>query len=347
MAADILERNNALPGQEEPGPDAAGTGARYDDEAGETYDVLEDPEFQPDPTDIASEDAETPATDEDLADIGSGMPDVVASYLKDISRIPLMTIDEEQTAATAASNGDESAKQALANANLRLVVSVAKRYTNRGVEFTDLIQDGNLGLLKAVDKFDPTLGYRFSTYATWWIRQSITRGLSDHGRTIRIPNHALGQLSKINKAAVVLQQELSQKPEPADIAERTGIPEDRVRYILKVSQSLTSLDAPCGEDGDMSIGDMIGDEGRGIDDSLNKAMLHDSIQEALGTLKPREKQVIIQRFGLDGKPPRTLEDVAANYGITRERIRQIENKAMRRLRHPKISRKLLDFLSDD
>ncbi|MBQ8229629.1 MAG: RNA polymerase sigma factor RpoD [Clostridia bacterium] len=278
-----------------------------------------------------------------LSDIG--LDDPVKMYLKDIGRVPLLSADEEVDLAKRMMEDDEAAKKRLSEANLRLVVSIAKRYVGRGMLFLDLIQEGNLGLMKAVEKFDYQKGFKFSTYATWWIRQSITRAIADQARTIRIPVHMVETINKLTRVQRVLLQELGREPTPAEIAEKMGVTEDRVREIQKIAQDPVSLETPIGEEEDSHLGDFIEDEKTTTpSDSVAFTMLKEQLLGVLDTLTPREEKVLRLRYGIDDGKPRTLEEVGREFNVTRERIRQIEAKALRKLRHPSRSKKLKDFL---
>ena len=271
--------------------------------------------------------------------------DSVKMYLKDIGRFPLLTAEEELLYAKAMSEGDAKAKERLINANLRLVVSIAKRYVGRGMAFLDLIQEGNLGLMKAVDKFDYTKGFKFSTYATWWIRQAITRSIADQARTIRIPVHMVETINKLIKVSRSLLQTLGREPTSEEIAEAMGISEARVIEIQKIAQDPVSLETPIGEEDDSHLGDFIEDTSATAPiDAAEANMLKEQVNEILGTLAPREAMVLILRYGLRDGRPRTLEEVGKVFNVTRERIRQIEAKALRRLKHPNKTKKLRDFL---
>lgn len=273
--------------------------------------------------------------------------DPVRMYLKEIGRINLLTSDEEFEYAKRAEEGDEEAKRMLAESNLRLVVSIAKRYVGRGMLFLDLIQEGNIGLMKAVDKFDPTKGYKFSTYATWWIRQAITRAIADQARTIRVPVHMVETINKLARVQRQLIQELNREPTDEEIAKKLGITIDKVREVYKISQDPVSLETPIGEEDDSHLGDFIKDERTmGPEEYATIEMLKEELAGVLGTLTDREEKVLRLRFGLDDGQCRTLEEVGQIFGVTRERIRQIEAKALRKLRHPSRSRKLKDFLTD-
>ncbi len=271
--------------------------------------------------------------------------DPVRMYLKEIGKVPLLTADEEIELAKRMENGDEDAKKRLAEANLRLVVSIAKRYVGRGMLFLDLIQEGNLGLIKAVEKFDYRKGFKFSTYATWWIRQAITRAIADQARTIRIPVHMVETINKLVRVSRQLLQELGREPTAEEIAEKMDIPVERVREIMKISQEPVSLETPIGEEEDSHLGDFIQDDNVPVPaEAAAFTLLKEQLQEVLGTLTEREQKVLRLRFGLDDGKARTLEEVGKEFNVTRERIRQIEAKALRKLRHPSRSRKLKDYL---
>ncbi len=276
---------------------------------------------------------------------GVSIEDPVRMYLKEIGKVPLLSAEEEISLAKRMEQGDEVAKKRLAEANLRLVVSIAKRYVGRGMLFLDLIQEGNLGLIKAVEKFDYRKGYKFSTYATWWIRQAITRAIADQARTIRIPVHMVETINKLIRVSRQLLQELGREPTPEEIAKEMELPVDRVREILKISQEPVSLETPIGEEEDSHLGDFIQDDNVPIPaDAAAFTMLKEQLEEVLGTLTDREQKVLRLRFGLDDGRARTLEEVGKEFNVTRERIRQIEAKALRKLRHPSRSRKLKDYL---
>ncbi len=271
--------------------------------------------------------------------------DSVKMYLKDIGRVPLLNAEEELQLAKEMAEGNTEAKEKLINANLRLVVSIAKRYVGRGMSFLDLIQEGNLGLMKAVDKFDYTKGFKFSTYATWWIRQAITRSIADQARTIRIPVHMVETINKLIKISRALLQKYGREPTQAEIAEAMGISEARVVEIQKIAQDPVSLETPIGEEDDSHLGDFIEDTSATAPiDAAEANMLKEQVNEILGTLAPREAMVLILRYGLRDNRPRTLEEVGKVFNVTRERIRQIEAKALRRLKHPNKTKKLRDFL---
>ena len=276
---------------------------------------------------------------------GVSIEDPVRMYLKEIGKVSLLTADEEIELAQRMEKGDENAKKRLAEANLRLVVSIAKRYVGRGMLFLDLIQEGNLGLIKAVEKFDYRKGYKFSTYATWWIRQAITRAIADQARPIRIPVHMVETINKLIRVSRQLLQELGREPSPEEIAEEMDMSVDRVREILKISQEPVSLETPIGEEEDSHLGDFIQDDNVPVPaDAAAFTLLKEQLIEVLGTLTEREQKVLRLRFGLDDGRARTLEEVGKEFNVTRERIRQIEAKALRKLRHPSRSRKLKDYL---
>lgn len=271
--------------------------------------------------------------------------DPLRMYLKEIGKVPLLTAEEEVELAKKMEKGDERAKQKLAEANLRLVVSIAKKYVGRGMLFLDLIQEGNLGLIKAVEKFDYRKGYKFSTYATWWIRQAITRAIADQARTIRIPVHMVETINKFIRVSRQLLQELGREPTPDEIAERMELPVERVREIIKISQEPVSLETPIGEEEDSHLGDFIQDENVPVPaDAATFTLLKEQLNDVLDTLTERERKVLILRFGLEDGRSRTLEEVGKEFNVTRERIRQIEAKALRKLRHPSRSKKLKDYL---
>ena len=307
----------------------------------------EDLDIEDDDDDIilTEDDEIDPATIDLSVPDGVSIEDPVRMYLKEIGKVPLLTADEEIELAKRMEKGDDYAKQKLAEANLRLVVSIAKRYVGRGMLFLDLIQEGNLGLIKAVEKFDYRKGYKFSTYATWWIRQAITRAIADQARTIRIPVHMVETINKQIRVSRQLLQELGREPTPEEVAEKMDISVDRVREIIKISQEPVSLETPIGEEEDSHLGDFIQDENAPVPaEAATFTLLKEQLQEVLGTLTEREQKVLILRFGLEDGRSRTLEEVGKEFNVTRERIRQIEAKALRKLRHPSRSRKLKDYL---
>ncbi len=311
-------------------------------------DVLRIPDLEePDEEEIILDNED----EEDLSKIDLSVPeeisieDPVRMYLKEIGKVPLLSADEEIELAKRMEEGDHEAKKRLSEANLRLVVSIAKRYVGRGMQFLDLIQEGNLGLIKAVDKFDYRKGYKFSTYATWWIRQAITRAIADQARTIRIPVHMVETINKLIRVQRQLLQELGREPYPEELAKEMNLPVDRVRDIQKISQEPVSLETPIGEEEDSHLGDFIQDDNVPVPaDAAVFALLKEQLLEVLDTLTERERKVLRLRFGLDDGRARTLEEVGKEFNVTRERIRQIEAKALRKLRHPSRSRKLRDFL---
>ena len=290
------------------------------------------------------EDIEVEKIDLSVPD-GVSIEDPVRMYLKEIGKVALLSAEDEIELAKRMELGDQEAKKRLAEANLRLVVSIAKRYVGRGMLFLDLIQEGNLGLIKAVEKFDYRKGYKFSTYATWWIRQAITRAIADQARTIRIPVHMVETINKLIRVSRQLLQELGREPTPEEISQEMGMPVERVREILKISQEPVSLETPIGEEEDSHLGDFIQDDNVPIPaDAAAFTLLKEQLQEVLGTLTEREQKVLTLRFGLEDGRARTLEEVGKEFNVTRERIRQIEAKALRKLRHPSRSRKLKDYL---
>jgi RNA polymerase primary sigma factor len=296
-------------------------------------------------------DVDDEPTEEELENIEFSVPDGVSiedpvrMYLKEIGKVPLLSADEEVELAKKMETGDLDARKRLAEANLRLVVSIAKRYVGRGMLFLDLIQEGNLGLIKAVEKFDYRKGYKFSTYATWWIRQAITRAIADQARTIRIPVHMVETINKLIRVQRQLLQELGREPYPEEIAKEMNLPVDRVREIQKISQEPVSLETPIGEEEDSHLGDFIQDDNVPVPaEAAAFTLLKEQLSEVLGTLTDRERKVLELRFGLDDGRARTLEEVGKEFNVTRERIRQIEAKALRKLRHPSRSRKLKDYL---
>jgi len=302
---------------------------------------------------VEEEDADLPLLDDaqigrlehELSAEGVALDDPVKAYLKEIGQVPLLSAEEEQTLARAARAGDADARRRLSEANLRLVVSVAKRYAGRGLPFLDLIQEGNLGLMKAAEKFEPDRGFKFSTYATWWIRQSITRAIADQGRTIRIPVHLVEHINRVRKTAGELLRKNGREPTAEEIAVRLEMEPDRVRELLQLAQEPVSLETPVGEEEDAHLEDFIQDEEAGIPvDEAGRQLLRRELMSVLKSLTPREERVITLRFGLDDGRPRTLEELGKEFNVTRERIRQIEAKALRKLRHPSRAKRLRDYL---
>ena len=304
--------------------------------------------------DLFSEDEDADPEDEiDVEHIdlsvpeGIGVDDPVRMYLKEIGKVPLLSPDEEIELAKKIELGDEEAKKKLAESNLRLVVSIAKRYAGRGMQLLDLIQEGNLGLIKAVEKFDYRKGYKFSTYATWWIRQAITRAIADQARTIRIPVHMVETINRLVRTQRQLVQKLGREATPEELAKELDMPVDRVREIMKISQDPVSLETPIGEEEDSHLGDFIQDNNVEVPaDAATYTLLHEQLMDVLSTLTEREQKVLRLRFGLDDGRPRTLEEVGRQFNVTRERIRQIEAKALRKLRHPSRSKILTDYLDE-
>ncbi len=302
---------------------------------------------------VEEEDADLPLLDDaqigrlehELSAEGVALDDPVKAYLKEIGQVPLLSAEEEQTLARAARAGDADARRRLSEANLRLVVSVAKRYAGRGLPFLDLIQEGNLGLMKAAEKFEPDRGFKFSTYATWWIRQSITRAIADQGRTIRIPVHLVEHINRVRKTAGELLRKNGREPTAEEIAVRLEMEPDRVRELLQLAQEPVSLETPVGEEEDAHLEDFIQDEEAGIPvDEAGRQLLRRELMSVLKSLTPREERVITLRFGLDDGRPRTLEELGKEFNVTRERIRQIAAKALRKLRHPSRAKRLRDYL---
>ena len=302
---------------------------------------------------VEEEDADLPLLDDaqigrlehELSAEGVALDDPVKAYLKEIGQVPLLSAEEEQTLARAARAGDADARRRLSEANLRLVVSVAKRYAGRGLPFLDLIQEGNLGLMKAAEKFEPDRGFKFSTYATWWIRQSITRAIADQGRTIRIPVHLVEHINRVRKTAGELLRKNGREPTAEEIAVRLEMEPDRVRELLQLAQEPVSLETPVGEEEDAHLEDFIQDEEAGVPvDEAGRQLLRRELMSVLKSLTPREERVITLRFGLDDGQPRTLEELGKEFNVTRERIRQIEAKALRKLRHPSRAKRLRDYL---
>ena len=318
------------------------------DELETVYDVLEKENIEI-VEDLEKELEEIEVSKEELEDLsvpeGVSIDDHVKMYLKEIGKVNLLDAEQETLLAKRMAEGDEEAKKRLAEANLRLVVSIAKRYVGRGMLFLDLIQEGNLGLIKAVDKFDYTKGYKFSTYATWWIRQAITRAIADQARTIRIPVHMVETINKLVRVSRQLVQELGREPTPEELSKELNMPLDKVREISKISQEPVSLETPIGEEEDSHLGDFIpDDDAPAPSEAASFVLLKEQLVEVLKTLTPREEKVLKLRFGLDDGRQRTLEEVGKEFNVTRERIRQIEAKALRKLRHPNRSKKLQDFV---
>lgn len=318
----------------------------YDTLESHNIEIIEDLD-EPTPEELERDKVDVPAADLETALNAEGIAidDPVKVYLKEIGRVPLLSGEEEIELARRMGEGDSAARKRLSEANLRLVVSIAKRYVGRGMQFLDLIQEGNLGLIKAVEKFDYTKGYKFSTYATWWIRQAITRAIADQARTIRIPVHMVETINKVVRVERQQLQELGRQPTADEIAEVMGMSVDKVREIMKVAQEPVSLETPIGEEEDSHLGDFIPDEDAPAPaEAASHTLLKEQLGDVLKTLTPREEKVLRLRFGLDDGRPRTLEEVGREFSVTRERIRQIEAKALRKLRHPSRSKKLKDFL---
>ena len=319
-------------------PEAATDSTLYDD-------VME--HLHEEQIDVLSDDLDSLQEDAETENSELSENDPVKLYLKEIGKVPLLSPKEEKNLALRIESGDQDAKKKLAEANLRLVVSVAKRYVGRGMLFLDLIQEGNIGLIKAIEKFDYRKGYKFSTYATWWIRQAITRSIADQARTIRIPVHMVETLNRLIRTSRDMVQELGREPTVEELSVRMNLPMDRIHELLLFSQEPVSLETPIGEEDDTHLGDFIQDSMIPVPaDAVDYAMLKEQITEVLGTLTKREEQVLRMRFGLEDGHPRTLEEVGKEFHVTRERIRQIESKALRKLKHPTRSRKLKDYLTD-
>ena len=300
-----------------------------------------------DDADDGADDGDTISLEDVALPKNASINDPVRMYLKEIGKISLLSLDEELALSKRVEEGDEEAKKTLAESNLRLVVSIAKRYVGRNLSFLDLIQEGNIGLMKAVDKFDASKGYKFSTYATWWIRQAITRAIADQAKTIRVPVHMVETINKLKRIQRQMTLELNREPTEEELAKKMGTTEEKVREIFKISQDPLSLETPIGEEDDSHLGDFLKDESSmSPEEYAINEVLKDEIQEVLCTLTPREEEVLKLRFGLKGGTCHTLEEVGNMFGVTRERIRQIEAKALRKLRHPSRSRKLKDYLSD-
>ena len=317
------------------------------DELDELYNALRENNIEIVSEDDSDNDDTTLLLDDNILTKDLTINDPVRMYLKEIGQIKLLTMEEELDLADRIANGDEEAKNTLAEANLRLVVSIAKRYVGRGMLFLDLIQEGNIGLMKAVDKFDVTKGYKFSTYATWWIRQAITRAIADQARTIRVPVHMVETINKLARIQRQLTLELNREPTEEELAKKMDISVEKIRDIYKISQEPVSLETPIGEEDDSHLGDFIKDETNvSPEEFATNEMLKDEIADVLSTLTEREEKVIRLRFGLEDGKSRTLEEVGQMFGVTRERIRQIEAKALRKLRHPSRSKKLKDYMGD-
>ena len=364
LLAELLEKakkngkisTNEIAALEEKGVDAETIGKFYESLEANGLDVdISGDDVVPMLDDIALPEIEElneieEVTEEEIVEVEADIEtystdDPVRMYLKEIGKVPLLSAGEEVELAIKMSEGDEDAKRRMAEANLRLVVSIAKRYVGRGMLFLDLIQEGNLGLIKAVEKFDYTKGYKFSTYATWWIRQAITRAIADQARTIRIPVHMVETINKVIRVSRQLLQELGHDPSAEEIAEEMGIPVDKVRDILKIAQEPVSLETPIGEEEDSHLGDFIPDEDASEpSEAASFSLLKEQLMEVLETLTPREKKVLELRFGIVDGRTRTLEEVGKEFNVTRERIRQIEAKALRKLRHPSRSKKLRDYI---
>ena len=318
----------------------------YDTLESHGVEIIEDfGDIQIDDVDLTKVANETAEYESGVSMEGVAIDDPVKVYLKEIGRVPLLTSEEEVRLAIAIKDGNEAAKKRLSEANLRLVVSIAKRYLGRGMQFLDLIQEGNLGLIKAVEKFDYTKGFKFSTYATWWIRQAITRAIADQARTIRIPVHMVETINKVKKVSSQLLHTTGHEPTADEISEELDMPVDKVREIMRVAQEPVSLETPIGEEEDSHLGDFIPDDDAPAPaDAASHVLLKEQLSEVLQTLTPREEKVLRLRFGLEDGRSRTLEEVGKEFNVTRERIRQIEAKALRKLRHPSRSKKLKDFL---
>lgn len=318
----------------------------YDTLESQGVEIVEDfDDIQLDDVELAKEVGGDDGMEPGVGADGVSIDDPVKVYLKEIGRVPLLTPEEEVDLAVRISNGDEAAKKRLSEANLRLVVSIAKRYLGRGMHFLDLIQEGNLGLIKAVEKFDYTKGFKFSTYATWWIRQAITRAIADQARTIRIPVHMVETINKVKKVSSQLLHQNGREPSAEEVAEELDMPVDKVREIMRVAQEPVSLETPIGEEEDSHLGDFIPDDDAPAPaDAASHTLLKETLDSVLDSLTPREEKVLRLRFGLEDGRSRTLEEVGKEFNVTRERIRQIEAKALRKLRHPSRSKRLKDFL---
>ena len=353
-ALDVTEINNFFTGDDLSTEQMEQIYSYLENHGIEVIPVIDDNLLAEDPLLLDDDDDERFMKDSDEDDIdldaidlleGIGTEDPVRMYLKEIGTVPLLSADEEMELAKKKAEGDEQAKERLIEANLRLVVSIAKRYTGRGMSFLDLVQEGNLGLIKGVEKFDYTKGYKLSTYATWWIRQSVTRALADQARTIRVPVHMVETINKMSKMQRKLTLELGYEPSVAELAEALDMSEDKVMEIMQIAREPASLETPIGEEDDSNLGDFVADNNIVTPEgNVESVMLREHIDALLGDLKERERQVIVLRFGLEDGHPRTLEEVGKEFNVTRERIRQIEAKALRKLRNPVRSKRIRDFL---
>ena len=353
-ALDVTEINNFFTGDDLSTDQMEQIYAYLENHGIDVIPVIDDNLLAEDPLLLDDDDDERFMKDSDEDDIdldaidlleGIGTEDPVRMYLKEIGTVPLLSADEEMELAKKKAEGDEQAKERLIEANLRLVVSIAKRYTGRGMSFLDLVQEGNLGLIKGVEKFDYTKGYKLSTYATWWIRQSVTRALADQARTIRVPVHMVETINKMSKMQRKLTLELGYEPSVAELAEALDMSEDKVMEIMQIAREPASLETPIGEEDDSNLGDFVADNNIVTPEgNVESVMLREHIDALLGDLKERERQVIVLRFGLEDGHPRTLEEVGKEFNVTRERIRQIEAKALRKLRNPVRSKRIRDFL---
>ena len=325
--------------------DLSGLDALYEALKAKGVDLAPEDEEEPDLP--ALDEEQIGSLEKELSPSGVTLDDPVKAYLKEIGAVPLLGAEEEAALAAAARAGDAQARRRLCEANLRLVVSVAKRYAGRGLPFLDLIQEGNLGLMKAAEKFEPERGFKFSTYATWWIRQAITRAIADQGRTIRIPVHLVENINRVKKTSSELLHQNGREPTPAEIAVRLSLEPDRVSQLLQLSQEPVSLEAPVGEEEDAHIEDFVQDDTAGIPaDEAGRQMLHRELVSVLASLTPREQRVLSLRFGLEDGQPHTLEELGREFNVTRERVRQIEAKALRKLRHPSRAKRLRDYLEE-
>ena len=353
-ALDVTEINNFFTGDDLSTEQTEQIYSYLENHGIDVIPVIDDNLLAEDPLLLDDDDDERFMKDSDEDDIdldaidlleGIGTEDPVRMYLKEIGTVPLLSADEEMELAKKKAEGDEQAKERLIEANLRLVVSIAKRYTGRGMSFLDLVQEGNLGLIKGVEKFDYTKGYKLSTYATWWIRQSVTRALADQARTIRVPVHMVETINKMSKMQRKLTLELGYEPSVAELAEALDMSEDKVMEIMQIAREPASLETPIGEEDDSNLGDFVADNNIVTPEgNVESVMLREHIDALLGDLKERERQVIVLRFGLEDGHPRTLEEVGKEFNVTRERIRQIEAKALRKLRNPVRSKRIRDFL---